>query len=68
MGSLIFHYILFDPSNNEIIGDLLTICLSAINFIIPSVKINECLFKFEEEVIEETKYDDARVTFATVNE
>lgn len=66
MGSLIFHHILFDPSKNDIIADLLTICLSAMNFIIPSVKINECMFKFEDEVIEETLYDDARITFPTV--
>jgi len=66
LGSLIFHYILFDPSNHDIIPDLLTICLSAINFIIPSWKINECIFKFDDEVVEETLYDDARVTFPTV--
>jgi len=63
---LIFHYILFDPSNFDIIPDLLTICLSAVNFIIPAAKINECLFKFDNEVVEIAKYDEARISFATV--
>ena len=63
---MIFHHILFDPENYDQIADILTIGLSAINFFIPSVKINKFLFRFDEEVEEKTLYDDARIKFPIV--
>ena len=64
---MIFHFILFDPTKNDILPDLLTIALSVINFILPSEKLNECLFPSEGEDKDNTTYDAARIQFPTVN-
>ena len=50
-------------NSNSILLDLITVGISGIHFVIPSLTVNKILFKLQENTANSTSYDKARLNF-----
>lgn len=70
VGTISFHYILFDPSLNDVIPELIALILSGLNFVFPIAYLTDILFKkkikFEDDLSRDNSYDDNLKNFITV--
>lgn len=66
LGSIFFHILLYDPKIDDLIADIIALGLTSINFIFPTAKLNDILFKGEDLADDPTPYKSARKNFVTV--
>jgi len=57
MGTLIFHFMVYEFKGREFIPDFCSIGISSFNFLFPTSKLNRWLFKLDDDTANTQTYD-----------